>query len=121
MSRRSLLVAIALGLWLLSSPSFAWQTCERRIDPKVSGMMIAKPPAEFWGTHRDQEVVLELLVKEDGSAVVRKVVETPGRNYTTSALEAIKEWTFEPGTCDGQPADMPFTARVKFEHDREHM
>ncbi len=77
-----------------------------------------KPPPEFWGTHEDQSVVLDVIVAKDGSPTVRAVVNSPGRNYTAAALESIKEWTFEPGTCDGKPVAMPFTATVKFQHER---
>jgi hypothetical protein len=83
--------------------------------------MMPKPPPEFWGTPKDHEIVLDLIVKDDGTSPLRKVVSGPGRNYTAAALEAVKEWTFEPGTCDGKPVGMPFTATVRFQHDRENI
>jgi TonB family protein len=84
-------------------------------------MQMPTPPAEFWGTREDQVVMLELLIREDGSASVQDVVSSPGKNYTSAALRAVKEWTFEAGTCDGKPVTLPFTVSVTFEHDREHM
>ena len=95
--------------------------CGKTTNPEVQGKRIPKPPLEFWGTHRDQEVVVRVAVKADGAAVLQEVVSTPGRNYTAAALDALEDWMFVAGTCDGAPVEMSMTTSIKFEHGREHM
>jgi TonB family protein len=96
------------------------QRCKTTTAPQVLMRQVPKPPPEFWANREDQEVTVVVLVEGDGSSTAKAVTKSPGRNYTEAAVEAIKHWTFEPGTCDGRPVQMPLTTTVRFEHDREH-
>ncbi len=63
---------------------------------------------------RNMTVVLRIIVGIDGTVHDSQVVETGGRDYDNAAQEAVKQWTFMPELCDGQPEETHSTVQVNF-------
>jgi TonB family protein len=59
-------------------------------------------------------VVLQLIVTTEGKADHIKVVKplTPGLDQ--KAIEALQQWTFQPGTKDGKPVPVWATVEINF-------
>jgi TonB family protein len=60
-------------------------------------------------------VVLHCVISRDGCVrAVQLVKQSPFPALNGAALEAIAQWTFEPGRLDGQPVDVEFNLTVNF-------
>lgn len=59
-------------------------------------------------------VVLYLVVASDGTPQDIKVARGLGRGLDKEALEAVRNWRFEPGTVDGKPAAVAINVEVNF-------
>src|SRR5262249_7688606 len=51
-------------------------------------------------------VVLEVIIKRDGTVNVLRVVRGLGFGLDESAVQALKQWQFKPGMRDGIPVDV---------------
>ncbi|MGA7928616.1 MAG: energy transducer TonB [Candidatus Sulfotelmatobacter sp.] len=56
-------------------------------------------------------VMLSLVVDTKGKAQNVRVLRPGSKNYDKSALETVRRWRFQPGTCNGDP--MPLQIRVE--------
>lgn len=65
-------------------------------------------------------VVLEAVVRKDGTVGEIKVKQAAGGDcgFEESAIEAVREWRYEPGTKDGQPIDVYFNMVIDFTYGR---
>ena len=63
------------------------------------------------------KVVVEAVVKKDGTTSnIRVLQATPeGYGFEQSAIEAIEDWKYRPGTINGEVVDVYFTIIVTFE------
>lgn len=60
-------------------------------------------------------VILEVVVGENGSAEIIRVLKRLPDGLTESAVKAVKNWKFQPGTGpDGNPAAMMVPIEVRF-------
>jgi TonB family protein len=87
-------------------PGMLLPTVQQKVDPqytdearraKLSGM-----------------VVLQAVVRSDGTVDVLRVVRGLPLGLTDSAIQAIKQWQFRPGQKDGQNADIALNIEVNF-------
>jgi protein TonB len=60
------------------------------------------------------EVVMECVVKADGTVGDKKVVKSLHPDLDQAALSAAEQWVFEPGKRDGQPVDVRVTITMAF-------
>jgi TonB family protein len=58
--------------------------------------------------------VLEIEIGPDGRAYNIQVVQPLGLGLDEAAIEAIEEWTFQPGLKDGEPVTVRATIEVNF-------
>jgi TonB family protein len=65
--------------------------------------------AKFQGT-----VTLSAVINAEGVAQDLRVVHTLGMGLDEKAIEAVKQWKFEPGTRDGKPVATMSTIEVNF-------
>lgn len=65
--------------------------------------------AQYEGT-----VVLEAIVRKDGSVEILRVVRGLGLGLDENAMEALKEWRFSPATRQGVPVDVAVNIEVNF-------
>ena len=59
-------------------------------------------------------VVLSLVVGADGKPHDLRVISAPNRDSDSAALEAVRRWTFNPATCDGEPVETRLAVEVNF-------
>jgi len=85
----------------VSSPSIL-----TRIDPVYSE---AARRAQYEGT-----VVLEAIVRTDGTVEIVRVVRSLGFGLDEQAIEALKAWTFRPALKGGVPVDVAMQIQVNF-------
>ena len=65
--------------------------------------------AQYQGT-----VVLEAIVRKDGSVEILRVVRSVGFGLDENAIKALKEWKFKPGMRNGVPVDVALNIEVNF-------
>ena len=56
---------------------------------------------------------LKVIVQKDGSVRVLSVVEGDSA-LSPAAVEAVRQWRYEPGQLNGQPIDIETTIDVVF-------
>ena len=59
-------------------------------------------------------VVLEVVIRKDGTVDVLRVARGLGFGLDESAVEAIKQWRFKPGTRNGEPVDVALNVEINF-------
>lgn len=62
-------------------------------------------------------VILEAILRKDGSIDKIKVLQNMAGGkfgFEREAIEALKKWKFEPGTYNGEPADIRMTLKISF-------
>jgi TonB family protein len=59
-------------------------------------------------------VVLEAVIRKDGTVDIRRVVRGLGLGLDENAVAALKQWRFRPGMTDGQPVDVSINIEVNF-------
>ena len=65
--------------------------------------------AQYQGT-----VVLEAIVRKDGSVEIIRVVRSLGLGLDESAMKALREWKFRPAMRQGVPVDVAMNIEVNF-------
>jgi len=60
------------------------------------------------------EVLMECVVKADGTVGDKKVIKSLDPDLDQAALEAAAQWIFEPGKRDGRPVDVLVTIAIAF-------
>jgi TonB family protein len=65
-------------------------------------------------------VVLQAVVRSDGTVDVLRVVRGLPLGLTDSAIQAIKQWQFQPGQKNGQNADIALNIEVNFNIDKRN-
>ena len=60
------------------------------------------------------EVLMECVVKADGTVGDKKVVKSLHPDLDRAALDAAAQWVFEPGTRDGKPVNVLVTIAMAF-------
>lgn len=77
-----------------------------RVDPEYSE---DARRARHQGT-----VVLEAIVRRDGSVEILGVAKGLGYGLDENAIAALSQWTFSPGKKNGQPVDVRLSIEVNF-------
>jgi TonB family protein len=65
--------------------------------------------AQYQGT-----VVLEAIVRKDGSVEIIRVVRSLGFGLDKNAVKALREWKFRPGMRNGVPVDIALNIEINF-------
>jgi periplasmic protein TonB len=60
------------------------------------------------------DVVLEVVVKQDGNVGDVKVLQGLGAGLESRAIAAVRQWKFSPATRHGQPVDVLVEVAVEF-------
>ena len=64
--------------------------------------------------HREGSVELALVVGTDGRPHDVKVVTSLNKDFDKKAIEAVKQWRFDPALKDGQPVEAPIHVSISF-------
>jgi TonB family protein len=81
-------------------------TIEHRVEPKYTD--------EARRMHLSGTIVLQAVIRTDGTIDILRVVRGLPAGLTDSAIEAIKQWQFKPGQKDGQNTDIGLNVEVNF-------
>lgn len=121
-TRRSagLALRIAISAVILATailPAASAQEQIYRVGGGVSRpVQIKRPAPEYTPEARAAKieggVVLEMVVNVQGTTEEIRVVKSLDPGLDRKAIEAVREWTFEPGRKDGKPV----AVRVTIEH-----
>lgn len=82
--------------------------------PRVIREMKADYPDEARRRGIEGEVVIELIVRRDGSVGGARVVRRLSAALDERALVAVRQWRFEPGKYRGSPVDVAVEVVVEF-------
>ena len=77
-----------------------------KVDPQYSE---EARKARYQGT-----VVLEAIVRRDGTVDILRVVRSLGFGLDENAILALKKWKFRPGMRNGAPVDVALNIEVNF-------
>ncbi len=97
-------------------------TPPERAKESVNCLSPIKPPKAVYSpdpprpqTHTGPAlVILKMVVGTDGKPHDLKVTSAPNRDFDGAALEAVRQWTFKPGTCDGEPVETQVAVDMNF-------
>ncbi len=64
-------------------------------------------------------VVVRTVIGEDGSIRDAWVTESLDEALDKAALDAVRQWTFEPATLDGKPVEVYYNLTINFRLDGE--
>lgn len=59
-------------------------------------------------------VVLETVITTGGTVEEVRVLKSPDERLSAAAVEAIRQWRFEPALCDGTPVSVFYQMTFKF-------
>ncbi len=77
-----------------------------KVDPQYSE---EARKARYQGT-----VVLEAIVRRDGTVDILRVIRSLGFGLDENAIQALKKWKFRPGMRNGAPVDVALNIEVNF-------
>ena len=81
---------------------------ESRVEPAYP------PKAEEAGI--EGSVILDAVITKDGEVSELSVLKCrpEGQGFEEAALEAVRQWRYEPASDRGEPTDVTFTIYVEF-------
>lgn len=79
----------------------------RRVEPLY-------PPVMQRVGFRTAVVVVRCVIDKQGKIRDPQIIHTTHGGFNNSVLEAVREWTFVPGTLRGEPVDTWFELTVSF-------
>jgi len=62
-------------------------------------------------------VIVEAVINKEGDVEQVKVIKGLPLGLSESAVEAVKQWKFKPGTLNGEPVEVIFNLTVNFKLD----
>lgn len=77
-----------------------------RVEPKYPQIAIQ--------AHKEGMVVLQCTINRDGRIRDVEVVQSTFPAFNQPAIDAVRQWTFAPGTLHGRPVDTIFYFTVNF-------
>ncbi len=78
----------------------------RKVDPKY--------PQDLIQQHVEGEVILYGVIRPDGSVDSIQLVRSLDKQLDANAIEAFKQWKFQPATKDGQPVALEAIVHIPF-------
>jgi TonB family protein len=82
--------------------------------PKRVHYVMPKYPFEAKKVGREGNVFLQVTVDERGNVIDVAVVQGGPLGMTESAVEAVRQWKYEPSTLLGRPIKLSFNVIVQF-------
>jgi len=83
------------------------------VPAKVVKKIQPEYPAEARQNNIKGTVKIQVIIQKDGSVTVQNVVEGDPI-LSPAAIEAVKQWRYEPTLFDGKPVDVQTTIEVNF-------
>ena len=88
-------------------------------DPGViAPVAITQRQAHYTGSARERgiegNVRMQVVVREDGAVSDVRVTQSLDDDLDGQAVDAVKQWTFRPGTKDGEPVPVQVALVIRF-------
>jgi TonB family protein len=113
-----------LAIALYSLPVFAQQVGDEPEEqhapvvtkpPKLSHFVEAEYPPDKKAANVTASVLLTIEIGADGKVGNVAVAQSGGADFDAAAIDAVKQFVFEPAEVDGKPAPVKIDYRYKFE------
>jgi TonB family protein len=88
--------------------------CDELTHPVVVDKINPKYPADAREEKIMGLVIVETVITEEGVVEEIQVLESPDERLSTAAVDAIKQWRFEPALCDGEPVGVYYNLTINF-------
>jgi TonB family protein len=88
--------------------------CDEITHPEVVEKVNPKYPPEAREEKVMGMVIVETVITEEGVVDEIRVLESPDDRLSASAIEAIRQWQFEPALCDGEPVGVYYNLTINF-------
>jgi TonB family protein len=82
--------------------------------PSVLSRVEPQYTDEARSAHAGGTVALEAVIRKDGTADILRVLQSVGYGLDESAMQALTQWVFKPGTRNGVPVDVALKIEVNF-------
>ena len=102
------------GAGTLSAPAGPVRSGGPVTSPVVLERVRPVYPTMARNAHLQGSVVLEAVIRRDGTVGEIRVVRGMRMGCTEAAIEALRHWRFQPGEYHGVPADVYFELTVEF-------
>jgi TonB family protein len=83
-------------------------------EPKILTKVPPAYPQEMRDKGIQGVVVIEAVIDEEGKPWSLTVVKSDNEGFNASALEAVKQWRWEPPTLNGKPVSLRWTLTLNF-------
>jgi TonB family protein len=115
----------AVGMSTLVDVEFSLRTAElneliandmaSRVGPGVTPPGIVRRVEPLYRAEESQgPVVLDVVVQEDGTPKIVRVIQSQSWKLDESAITAVEQWRFSPATMDGMPVRVRLNVAVDF-------
>jgi TonB family protein len=115
---RALLLAacVALAVPLVAPAARAQPAAARKLTkaPRLIQFVEAPYPASEKAAGKAAAVLLQLAIGADGAVTEVGVVESAGAAFDAAAVQAARQFRFDPAEIDGKPAPVKLTYRYEF-------
>ena len=85
-------------------------------------MLFQQPPvypAQMMASRLQGSVTVEFIIDEEGRTRDLRLIRSTYKEFEAPALEAIRQWRFEPARKDGRPISQLASQRLDFSMDGE--
>ena len=122
----ALVVACSVGPMLAGEPGHCDQHSEHADVYTVEGDVqkperTGGPVPEYPASGKDERiegvVVARLLIEKDGAVSDAEVVRSLRDDFDSHTLEAVRQWTFEPASLDGESVRVHYDITVNYRLD----
>jgi protein TonB len=94
------------GKWTRLEPPVVAPVALTRVEPRY--------PEHLRQMRVGGIVILELAISETGAVEHIAVLKSVAADMDISAIQAVRQWTFQPATLDGKPVPVLFNVSVHF-------
>ena len=81
--------------------------------------LIFQPKPEYPENLREKgiqgRVLLEGVISKEGEPLSLKVLKSPDPDLAKAALDAVKQWRYQPTLLNGEPVEVVTTIEIEFD------
>lgn len=110
----ALLLAASHGLAFAQEPTPAQRRPVNAQPPRLLNRVNPVYPPEVQRERIQGVVVVQAAIEADGSVGDVKLMRSLDARLDAAAIEAVKQWRYEPGTVDGKPVRIVATVSMSF-------
>jgi TonB family protein len=85
------------------------------VRPRLRTSITPKYPLSAYLRNAKAQVNVAIIISENGAVEEARVLESADTLFSNAAIEAVKQWTFEPGSRGGIPAKFLYVVPIRFD------